>query len=57
MIDNLRAAADRVDRSLEQAEDTFMHIRATDMHVGPTVFEDPELLRAWIQAALDANAE
>jgi hypothetical protein len=51
---NLRAAAERVDLSLELAEDTLLYVRATDSHLN-VVIAQPELLRAWIQDALDSD--
>lgn len=51
---NLRLSAERVDLSFELAEYTLLYTRATDAHLNATVAE-PELLRAWIQDALDSD--
>jgi hypothetical protein len=54
MFADLQATTSKVDLALADAEDTEMFIRATDAHL-TVVVDDPALLHAWIQAALDGN--
>jgi hypothetical protein len=54
MFADLQATTSKVDLALADAADTEMFIRATDRHTSVAV-DDPALLHAWIQAALDGN--